>query len=162
MKFVPIDKNLGTSFLWNFGNIYVTTGNTSTEASPTYNYYPYKGRFNVSLTMKPFCEDSKTLTYTRVVDVSQLVQTDVVDITDAEEARVYPNPATDYVEVKLKNSDPTAILQIISTAGSVVHQEPVSGELMRVELTNLQPGFYVVKIVSKSNRIEPMKFMKQK
>jgi len=157
VHFVP-DYPGGNSYHWDFGNNYVSTGGTSTEASPTYNYYPYTGYFTVTVTMTSFCG---TTTSSKVVRVNNAVPTNVDDIGIGE-TKLYPNPAIDFINVEFESFDQISSLQVIDVMGRVLSVNSEStGNGVRLNISNLRSGVYIITIVSKTNKSISKKFMKQ-
>jgi hypothetical protein len=65
-----------------------------------------------------------------------------VDMTKVPELRVYPNPATDRVFVKL--SKPTQVA-IYNLAGSMVKSRLIQSQNDFINVSDLQPGMYLIK-----------------
>jgi hypothetical protein len=63
---------------------------------------------------------------------------------DADEIELYPNPASDVLFVKDKQSG--RMLQIYDSAGRKVMTENMKAPLVRLPLENLTPGLYFVKV----------------
>jgi len=61
---------------------------------------------------------------------------------------VYPNPATDFVTIK----SPFAIkdVKILSSSGLLVKEIDADGTQLRVDVSDLAPGVYVVRIADQS------------
>ena len=65
---------------------------------------------------------------------------------------VYPNPATDYIQVNMKNPDPNVLVQIniLNQAGIMLSTRQITGDKITnpISLKNLTTGVYFVKIVT--------------
>jgi len=63
------------------------------------------------------------------------------------EAVVFPNPATDYVELKvLQHFDATLNYQLIDLQGRVLAKDRIHGETTKIEMANLSNGIYYLKV----------------
>ncbi|MDP2890978.1 MAG: plastocyanin/azurin family copper-binding protein [Bacteroidota bacterium] len=77
--------------------------------------------------------------------------------------RLYPNPASNYIELKLPvNYEKVSSLKVYSIAGTLIHQKVFSGnaEYLRYDLSNFRSGIYFMEINAGSKR-DILKFMKQ-
>ncbi|MDP3916312.1 MAG: plastocyanin/azurin family copper-binding protein [Bacteroidota bacterium] len=77
--------------------------------------------------------------------------------------RLYPNPASNYIELKLPvNYEKVSSLKVYSIAGTLIHQKVFSGnaEYLRYDLSNFRSGIYFMEINAGSKR-DILKFVKQ-
>jgi hypothetical protein len=61
---------------------------------------------------------------------------------------IFPNPATDEFTITLEGADmaPDAVITMIDSRGTSVKQIRLTGNTATVEVADLQPGIYLVKI----------------
>jgi len=127
-RFTDSTLNAVTSYLWDFGD-----GQTSTAANPEH-HYQTTGDFEVCLIA---ANDAGSDTTCRTVSV--LVTATDEATTDAA-VRLYPNPATDYVELTLAGAGAYE-LALTDESGRVVKRATVhSGS--RLNVRDLAAGAY--------------------
>ncbi|MEF3079091.1 Ig-like domain-containing protein [Winogradskyella poriferorum] len=69
------------------------------------------------------------------------------------EFSVFPNPANEYVDIKLSGSDQLTSFYIYDLTGKLIYQRKVENESLsvssttRVDVSSLRPGIYLVKLV---------------
>ncbi|MCF8448058.1 MAG: T9SS type A sorting domain-containing protein [Bacteroidia bacterium] len=64
--------------------------------------------------------------------------------------RVFPNPASDYIEIDLKEMEQVSV-EFINQNGLVVKQEKVNNNSPRILVSDLTDGLYILKICSSKN-----------
>ncbi len=65
---------------------------------------------------------------------------------------VYPNPASDYVNIRLNTSEiNAATLTITNAAGKVVKSQEIEKAENQISIKNLPVGFYVVQVINKGS-----------
>jgi len=74
----------------------------------------------------------------------------IVDNNTAS-ATIYPNPATDNINIKFENVEGAAQLRIVNVTGSLLmdKQINIAKEEVQINISDLKPGFYFVNIISK-------------
>jgi hypothetical protein len=79
-------------------------------------------------------------------DTSVCVNITGVGVAEPEEAgiRIYPNPATDYIEISLRSFSTTTLLSIIDVAGQEVAMYHVNKKYTRINIADLAPGIYTL------------------
>lgn len=69
---------------------------------------------------------------------------------------IYPNPTTDYVNIKLNNIDGWVELMLVSTSGAIVHcqsiESTINGETMQLNLSSFASGRYYLVVSSNAFR----------
>lgn len=94
--------------------------------------------------------------------------TNIFSVTSAESLanntgviRLYPNPANQYVELKIpRNSVPIISLKVYNIAGSLVSQKAYPGvETLRYDISGFKNGIYLMEINTGSKK-ELLKFIK--
>jgi hypothetical protein len=82
-------------------------------------------------------------------------------------AAVYPNPATNLINVKIEalTFQNNSILRITNSAGTVVYTESFQRTgftmIKQVDITKLPSGIYFLSVTSDINTITTVKFAKQ-
>ncbi|MCB0400202.1 MAG: Ig-like domain-containing protein [Winogradskyella sp.] len=83
-----------------------------------------------------------------------VVVDDPVDGPDLEfEFSVYPNPATEYIDIRLSGSDQLTGFYLYDLTGKLIYQKRVENVSLsvssttRVDVSSLQPGIYLVKLI---------------
>lgn len=124
-----------TTWFWDFGD-----GNSSTDMNPVH-VYDTVGTFTVCLYLTDACGSDTTCTAVSVLF-------DVSAIAEAEENRfrLYPNPASEYIEVNGLASDLT--IRIYSASGQLVEMIQPTNATERIEVGDLPNGFYFVEFVA--------------
>jgi len=62
---------------------------------------------------------------------------------------VYPNPATDILNINISKNEPVTIT-IIDITGRIVSQQAATGNIISMDLRNLTPGVYQLKVLGNS------------
>jgi endonuclease I len=66
------------------------------------------------------------------------------------ELKLYPNPALDYINLKLCTKNPDdLVVNIYSVSGVIVKQFSMNREIMKIETSGLHSGLYQIRVVSK-------------
>jgi photosystem II stability/assembly factor-like uncharacterized protein len=86
----------------------------------------------------------------------------VEEITDNRKMTIYPNPASDMINIELKqvSTSENALVSIHDIRGHLLLQEPVHKEKTEINILGLEKGIYMVKLTS-SVRTEVIKFVKE-
>ncbi len=81
------------------------------------------------------------------------------------EVKIFPNPSTDYLEVKIVNSTlENASFTVHNIIGNVVNTEiePIGENEFRIRVKDLAPGYYLLAIKDDKNIFkETYKFLKR-
>ena len=70
---------------------------------------------------------------------------------DVEELSIFPNPSTGGISVKIPSNfhnENNTVLEVYTISGVRVQSIQVSRDRVSIDLSNLQPGFYLVKVIS--------------
>jgi hypothetical protein len=91
--------------------------------------------------------------------------TDISGIAEehARKVEVHPNPTTDYININLKglfDSKKESRIEILDIAGKVILIIPVTNDALKINVSDLKPGLYLVKF-SGDYLISTNKFIKQ-
>lgn len=158
------------SWSWDFGD-----GATSTEQNP-FHTYTEPGVYTVTLSI---VADSCNSTISFDLDTTDPFfrfggnggvlglatgATDTKEVTAFEGARMYPNPASDEATLAFTSRESAAYeLRVTDVSGQTVlrqQQEAAAGpNAVRVPLTDLKPGIYLVQLRSE-NQVQTLKLMK--
>lgn len=136
-------SNKGTSYMWDFGD----GMGTSTDEHPSY-VYQATGTYNVCLTTTNDCDMEQTC---QSIHVSDYVGINEVALKDA--VSIYPNPASDVLNVKFENvSSEYMAIEISNLQGQVIYSnvlnEFTGNAIEPVNVSNLSNGVYFVKVSS--------------
>jgi len=90
----------------------------------------------------------------------------IVNIDDpqqpiAQEALVFPNPGTEFLQVKLAIQHKSAHIQLIDIGGRLVLETDLTGDLQQVETSQLGPGTFIYRITASNRVIGSGKWVKQ-
>lgn len=134
------------SWFWDFGDPASGPDNTSTSQSPLH-VFTSNGSYDVTLWVTNVygCADSITQ--------SSMVNVGIEEITNDMQSLVYPNPASDWLEVVIySNSIKSTIYKLMDLSGRVLleHSWKLSVGLNenRIDLTQLSSGSYVIQLNS--------------
>lgn len=95
-----------------------------------------------------FDEDIMEIDYVRVYEQSPLG----LDNSEVDQVKIYPNPASDVIQLVLKNSDPITSLSVIDITGKLVlHQTQVNHHKATLDISGLNTGLYLLKIDTSMN-----------
>ena len=134
-----------TTYAWDFGD-----GNTSTTTSPVHNYST-SGTYTVTLTAtNGNCESIDS--FDVVITIAA-----IEELSKVSSAKMYPNPASDIVNIELnlkENSDIT--LSIVDNSGKVIQVETASllegKNVKTLNTSTLSSGYYNV-VISTENTV---------
>ena len=71
---------------------------------------------------------------------------------------VYPNPATDYINVTVKGNNTDAFVKIYSALGTEVFSENIENS-KRIDVTDFKNNVYIINVYSKDELIETARFV---
>jgi len=74
--------------------------------------------------------------------------------------QVYPNPATDYLQIQLPDENETSFVKILNLQGQTVLVQPLQSQTTRLDISGLAPGTYMVRLYY-GHRIENVRMEKQ-
>jgi hypothetical protein len=100
-----------------------------------------------------FCMDN--LTTAAPDDTTSAVQN-----TSHAIAKVYPNPATNVLNVQLQDNSVQRLV-IYDMAGRIVDSYPVTGNKMEINTAGYTPGNYMLQLIGTGNRVANIRFTKQ-
>jgi hypothetical protein len=71
---------------------------------------------------------------------------------------VYPNPATDFINVTIKGNNSDAIVKIYSALGTEVFSENIEN-FRKIDVTDFRNNVYIINVYSKDELIETARFV---
>ncbi|GEM_PF-6197565 len=74
--------------------------------------------------------------------------------------QVYPNPATDYLQIELPDENETSFVKILNLQGQTVLVQPLQSRTTRLDISDLATGTYLVRLYY-GHRIENVRMEKQ-
>jgi PKD repeat protein len=152
-KFSVVAPVEGVSYEWNLGNGVFLKG-----AEVDYNFIS-DGVYDVTLKAASGADFTE---YSQKVEVMKSV-TKVVRI-DNPELDVYPNPVKDVVKIKFGSPvDGNIQIGIMNIAGKSVYTQSINAQGLiqtEVNVNQLNPGIYFLRIMNGKNRIADRKFIK--
>ncbi|WP_138434044.1 Ig-like domain-containing protein [Winogradskyella algicola] len=141
---VTLTATGGDEYVWSTGE---TT--QSIQVSPTETTEYTVTVFNAL----DFDEDTVTVFVDDNCDDDEVVIDEPVDGSALEfEFLVYPNPASDYVDIKLSGNDQLTGFYIYDLTGKLIYQKSVENESLsvstttRVDVSSFRPGIYLIKL----------------
>lgn len=139
VKFSAINPQYVTSYFWDFGD-----GNTSNLVSPTHVYDSLR-TYNVTLTVNS--NDCEANQYDQKINVD-FEETDIKNLGNAIDAKVYPNPAQNILNIELKDKD--IIVQSVIIKDVLGKSIPIdyysSGNTHQIQVHALTSGLYLALI----------------
>ena len=152
-NFTVVEPLAGVRYEWNFGDGIIKTG-----SSVTYDF-PKDGVYDVQLVA---VGTGGTSEYTQKVAV--LKSAAIAAVIGNSTLEIYPNPAKDILRVDFKNSsEGTLILEIRNMAGQAVYIEKLTNDGSShadINIQNLRPGMYVLRVTDEKQIIGDRKFIK--
>lgn len=88
----------------------------------------------------------------------------VLDINQPDniETRIYPNPVTDILQIRMENNNNRCVLiEVISLSGQVVRSYQIVGQSFNVDMADLRPGAYFIRITDDTHRTRTFKTLRQ-
>ena len=143
------------SFLWDFGD-----GTTSTQLYTTH-IYNTPGFYNICLTANDgngcvytYC-DSTFYVFKDGQPMSQIItRGSLVDIYEPlpnTVVLIYPNPATESININLANANAYTSVQLLDYTGRVVAEQSINGSLVSIARAQHSAGMYFVLLVKNDN-----------
>ncbi|HQL69595.1 MAG TPA: T9SS type A sorting domain-containing protein [Bacteroidales bacterium] len=81
-------------------------------------------------------------------------------LSETAAIQVYPNPATDYLQIQLPDENETSFVKILNLQGQTVLVQPLQSQTTRLDISDLAPGTYMVRLYY-GHRIENVRVEKQ-
>ncbi len=152
-KFSVISPKDGIEYEWDFGDGKVVKG-----AEIDYNF-ENDGLYNVTLKA---VSGSNFTEYTQQVEVLKSI-TGIRNIKK-QQLEVYPNPVKDLLMLNFGNAvTGTIVIEIMNIAGQVTYSQELTAEGLNqtvINVKNLKPGIYFLKVINGNNPFADRKFIK--
>lgn len=81
-------------------------------------------------------------------------------LSETATIQVYPNPATDYLQIQLPDENEVSFVKILNLQGQTVLVQPLQSQTTRLDISDLAPGTYMVRLYY-GHRIENVRVEKQ-
>ena len=149
-----VNNSTGESYLWDFGD-----GITSTEKDPVHFYMQY-GTYPVKLTVTNDCGADSLI---KTVEIVESPQTGVSSLKkESLSVLCYPNPARDiiYFHTSYKKPGKETFAYVHNNAGSLIRiKKIINPEFFSLDITNLPPGIYILRLASPYFQAQPVRFV---
>ncbi len=86
------------------------------------------------------------------VNISEEITSPTIDITTTE-TKIYPNPATDHINVELDRSLELEQIQIFDMVGRQVYKQELTEDISTHSMTGITPGSYLVVLSNQEDRV---------
>ncbi len=138
VSFLNSSQN-ASSYLWDFGD-----ANTSLDLNPLHSYLS-GGIYDVTLTASDeLCGDNT------IAKTINLVTTSMGDHELEENVKIYPNPSDGFITIELDQQNQSEFKVVItSIAGRTVYSKEYNANKTKIDLSNLQSGFYNLQLIAK-------------
>lgn len=75
---------------------------------------------------------------------------------------VFPNPATDYLTLEVKDTDYSKLrFQLFDMQGKLIKNEKIAGSQTSIAMSNLVPAMYFIKVTQKNKELKSFKIIKK-
>jgi len=81
-------------------------------------------------------------------------------LSETAAIQVYPNPATDYLQIQLPDENETSFVKILNLQGQTVLVQSLQSQTTRLNISDLAPGTYMVRLYY-GHQIENVRVEKQ-
>jgi hypothetical protein len=144
MKFFSNGVVYADNIQWFFGD-----GETSTVYNPTHTYHA-SGTYTIKAVVYNHCG---TDTVTQVISI-HIKALGVDDVNMAKQIRVYPNPASDRINIDNPQGTPIELVTVTNVLGATVLEvKPDNSKAFSLEVNNLLPGMYSIILHSDKGNI---------
>jgi PKD repeat protein len=129
--------------IWSFQG---GTPSTSTDQNPVV-FYANPGNFTTTLSVT---DGANASTSSSTIDVQNCAS---VDKNDKDLLVVYPNPTSDKLSLKNINTSKYNSIKLIDLSGKTVKSWKINEESENLDLSDIQAGSYLIKVLGKSETI---------
>ena len=91
--------------------------------------------------------------------VTPVLKNQIAEVSDASSIRLYPNPATDYINIDMQNND-NAQITISNLQGQILRRYNETSNNVLINTSELTTGLYIVTIKNQ-DKVETIRFVKQ-
>ncbi|MFZ4546022.1 MAG: BACON domain-containing protein [Bacteroidales bacterium] len=92
-------------------------------------------------------------TFVQVVQLPSYVS---VEEVESKDLKIFPNPASDWLNIEMPEIQKQAIIQIIDLTGNIVIQQQNSGNPIMLSVTGLSEGIYCLRVIFDNKLIYKM------
>ncbi len=133
--------------------ICITIGIKAQQYSIEYTYDDSGNRLtryivNIKTDTLQYNEQDSTLLITQNIDMQNNTQTNITNTVDNTQISLYPNPATDFLNINIINSLGTNEINLFTINGKLLQKQTTNNSNSKIDLTNLSPGTYIIRIKS--------------
>ena len=86
-------------------------------------------------------------------------ETSIMQESISENGILYPNPASDYINLKLDGISADK-LEICDISGKLILSQTITNDYQQIQIRDLKKGMYFLKIYDKNQNIKTLKFVK--
>ena len=87
------------------------------------------------------------------------IETSIMQESISENGIIYPNPASDYINIKLDGISADK-LEICDISGKIILSQTITKDYQQIQIRDLKRGMYFLKIYDKNQNIKILKFVK--
>ncbi|MGI6321174.1 MAG: T9SS type A sorting domain-containing protein [Bacteroidales bacterium] len=99
--------------------------------------------------------DYKKEVYINILDTETSIRQESI----SENGVLYPNPASDYVNIKIDGISADK-LKICDISGKLILSQTITNDYQQIQIRDLKRGMYFLKIYDKNQNIKTLKFIK--
>jgi PKD repeat protein/N-acetyl-anhydromuramyl-L-alanine amidase AmpD len=126
-------------YFWDFGN-----GSTSTDANP-WTGYNQAGTYNVMcVAINGVCQNDTAWTTIEVINTVGLSENEKTQVN------IYPNPATNVVNIQFKNEIDKGTITIYDARGRKVLTNQINQANSTIDVSEFVKGYYIIEIKNNS------------
>jgi endoglucanase len=145
---IKLEQNSGATLL---GQVNVnSTGGWQTWSTVSHNVYLYAGLQNIAIAAG---SGGFNINWLKLTLSSQKSAALAVNESIEASINVYPNPANNKITVELYEFTVNTPLMIFDLTGKQVLNKQISSQSEQVDISDLKPGVYIVRINSMSQRL---------
>ncbi|RQO29844.1 hypothetical protein DBR32_14780 [Taibaiella sp. KBW10] len=137
-----------TSLSWNFGD-----GSPAVSSANPIHTYSSSGNYTVCVTVTNACGSH---TYCHALSTGEL---GIAPMSGFPEISIYPNPVTE--EIRIKNIATEMTMEVYTTTGIRVFKTLLQRNQEQVNVSQLSPGIYLIRLINKEGRQGTARFVKQ-
>lgn len=139
----------------------MNTSNNDSEVVVVADIKPEEtGKISVSVEAGPNNDNGSKFFYLGAMQIESVeIPTGLSSLNPDRKIALYPNPVSDILHID-GAGDLTAV-EVADLSGKILMRIPVAGSSVSVDLTGLYKGFYAVRLITGSNRVENYKIVKQ-